>query len=329
MRKYILFILSFLFLNSCLKKEFPIPKKEHNTGNEVAITLGNNYKKQVFFNLVENKIIASNNKEIWDIGFETGNTGWHVISNVAKNMFVYYTDKTNLSDLTSKYGYTSNPQYDKPSGDMDSTGIGDWTDGFVRLIDMGYTAEGQALGWYKLKIISVTPTAYYFEYAKLQETNVTQDSILKDDAYNFMFYSMIDKGKVDVEPKKATWDLVFTQYIQHLTEPAIMDYLLTGCLLNRYQTKAILVTNIKYEDIDLMYAQTLSLANDMNAIGYDWKDVGLTQVMEGGTANYTVFPNKAYVIQDQHGNYFKLKFLDFYSKTGEKGTPTFTFEELN
>lgn len=327
MRAFLIITL-FFCLTSCLKEELPVPKHSSGGANTVAIPMGNNYKKQVFFSLSDNKIVSSNDREIWDFGFETGADGWHIISNVAKNILIYPTEVTDLTEITSKYGYTSY-NYDSPSGYLDSTGMGDWTDGYVRLVDMGITSEGTILGWYKIKITEVTPTSYHFEYAPLQETTITSASIEKDDDYSFVYYSLIDQQQVNVAPKKHEWDLVFTQFIQKLYEPAIMDYLLTGCLSNRYETLAAVVENVDFDDIDLAFAQSLNYSDEINTIGYDWKDIGLDQVMEGGTANYTVYSNKVYIVKDKNDNYFKIKFIDFYSKTGEKGTPTFEYKALN
>ena len=54
-----------------------------------------------------------------------------------------------------------------------------------------------------------------------------------------------------------------------------------------------------------------------DAIGYDWK------VYSFETSAYTVRPDRVYIVQDPQGYYLKLRFLDFYSETGQVGCPRF------
>ena len=56
---------------------------------------------------------------------------------------------------------------------------------------------------------------------------------------------------------------------------------------------------------------TFSSAQDI--IGYDWKDYK--------DDSYNINPNIFYIIKDQHGEYYKLKFAGYYNKSGERGYP--------
>lgn len=327
--KKIMFLIIAVCLSACLKEETPVAKRTVDGDQTAALEMGSDYRYQIFFNFSENKIIEKNIKYTWDIGFETGVNGWHVITNTSKYMFVFRTNETELSNVMDHSNCTtSNHHYDMPSGNLDSTGIGDWKDGYVRIIDLGTDENGTQLGWYKLKIDSVDANQYYIQYAKINASTAVSAVIQKHNSYTFTYFSLLNNEEIVVAPKSTKWDVVFTQYIKHLTTPAIMDYLVTGCILNHNNTLAALVTEKSYVSIDLAYAESLNLTNVNDVIGYDWKDIGLDQVMNGGTAEYTIYPNKSYVIKDQNGNYFKLRFTDFYSKTGEKGTPTFEYEQL-
>lgn len=327
--KYLALVILGLVFSSCLKEEIPVPKKEHGNVKKVSVTMESDYKYQLFFNLSESKVVSKNNRKIWDIGFETGANGHHIITNSSKYMFVYTTDKTELSEVMSKNGYTNNLKFDNPTGDLDLTAIGNWQDGFVRILDMGISADGVKQGWYKIKITNVTATSYDFEFAKIDEVNSTAKTVQKKNNYSFTYFSLIDNKELEIAPPKKEWDLVFTQYTTHLTQPIDMDYLVTGCLTNSYNTKSAEITEVKFDDIDFNYASSLLLSENINTIGYGWKDVGLENVMEGGTADYTIYENKSYVIQTQNGKLFKLRFISFYSDAGEKGTPTFEFIELD
>jgi hypothetical protein len=57
-------------------------------------------------------------------------------------------------------------------------------------------------------------------------------------------------------------------------------------------------------------------------IGFDWKIWSLT------ANKYTVDQNKVYVIIDSKGDYYKLKFVDFYDDQGRKGYPKMAWEIL-
>ena len=62
---------------------------------------------------------------------------------------------------------------------------------------------------------------------------------------------------------------------------------------------------------------------DWNAIGYDWKSHAF-----GAAGNYTVNSNITYIVKDTDGNYYKLRFLDFYNNKGDKGYPKFEFSRI-
>lgn len=327
--KNLIVLIGVLCLSSCLKKEIPVPKRLNNGVRTVAINMENDYRYQVFFNLANNEIVEKNDKYIWDIAFETGTDGWHIKTNTSKYMFAYRTDKTDLLAVMDHAGATPNKHfYDKPSGNLDSTAIGNWKDGFVRILDMGTSNDGHTLGWYKIKVDSVDAQYYYLQYAVIDASTFTSISVKKDNSHAFVYYSLIDDQAVDVAPQPQKWDLEFTQFIRHLTDPTTVDYLVTGCLSNREGVTSALVTDKDFNSIDLAYALSLHLNEAENTIGYDWKDIGLDEVMNGGTAEYTIYPNMSYVIKDQNGNYYKLRFIDFYSKSGEKGTPTFEYKKL-
>jgi hypothetical protein len=64
---------------------------------------------------------------------------------------------------------------------------------------------------------------------------------------------------------------------------------------------------------------TFSSAQDI--IGYDWKDYE--------DNSYNINPNIFYIIKDQLGAYYKLKFAGFYNNTGERGFPSFQCIKLS
>lgn len=322
MKKLVVFSVLFIVLSACLKEELPVPKKDWGDATLAEVNIGGNYEYQAYFDFTTGEVVKKHSRDKWELGFQCGIAGEHIIINGSKQMFVYPTDKDELADITSKSGYLSNQRFDSPYGETDSLAMHNWQDGKVRIIDMGYNSSNVQQGWYKIKVHEVTNSSYTFEFAPLEETTSTITTIEKNDDYNFVFYSMLTKEEVDVEPKKDEWDLVFTQFTQRLYEPLVMPYLVTGALLNRKDVRAKKLTQIAYDDIDLEYALSLSLSDTLNIIGYDWKE------FDFDTEIYTIYDDVSYVLKNRDGYYYKLRFLDFYNATGETGNCQFEYQFL-
>ena len=125
-----------------------------------------------------------------------------------------------------------------------------------------------------------------------------------------------------IEPKKDSWDVVFTQFSKVFYEPEFTPYVVVGCLTNPYKTLSYYAEGKTFDEINLSFAENTTLSTDWDAIGYDWKSFSLNQSM------YDVYYNKVYLIKDQNEYYYKLRFVDFYSDNGEKGSPTFEYQRL-
>jgi len=311
----------FALLIGCRKEERPVPKPD--SGDVIArqVEMGADYKWQIYFDLKTNTVVGQNIKTTWDLGFEASADGYHIILNSAKSMFAYNTLNTNFGAVTDTLGFALNKTWDEASGNLDSTAIGDWRNlNHVYLIDRGYSETGTHQGYRKLQIAAVSPQSYSIKYANVDGTNENNLTINKDSLYNCTFLSFTTNATLIVEPPKATWDLVFTQYTHIFTHPDVVPYLVTGCLTNRYQTLSLLNQTHSFENTNLTNATTLSLGSAINTIGYDWKTF-VGSVFETNS-------NLNYVIQDAEGYYYKLKFIDFYTTQGVKGSPRFEFQML-
>src|SRR5690606_11993659 len=135
-------------------EELPIQKPSSGGTNSISISMGNNYANQVFFSLSKQEIIAQNNREIWDLAFDSSEEGFHVHLNGAKRMGA----KKANTNLFSAVQHTNNEDWhwDRPSGDLDSTAIGDWRgNDTVILIDRGVSLSGLNIGFYKIKVTDV------------------------------------------------------------------------------------------------------------------------------------------------------------------------------
>lgn len=307
-------------LFSCKKAELPVPK--HDAGNVTTSTVNMDasYKWQIYFDLKTNSVVGQNLKTAWDLGFENGAAGFHVVLNTAKFMFAYNTGDTNFSAIVDTIGFALNKKWDSPSGSLDTTAIGNWQGlNNVYIIDRGYNETGVHQGFIKIQIQAVDATSYIVRFAQLNGTGDITLVINKNDNYNFTFLSFSTSSTLLIEPPKDTWDLVFTQYTHIFYDPT-EPYLVTGCLSNRYNTMASVdsvnsFTQIKFENIS-----NYTLSNHINIIGYDWK------TYTGGT--YVTDPNTNYVIKDSEGFFYKLHFIDFYNQSGIKGNPKWEFQKL-
>jgi len=326
--------------SSCLKEEEPVtPPNLQGNLKTAQIPLGKDYDKQFFFDLGSNQIVSSNLKSAWDLGFECGLNGSHIILNTSKLMFAWNSGDTAFSSVTSDSGAVW--KWDVASGNLDSTAVGEWgsvADGNVAsfrtvyLINRGKDALANPYGVKKIIFEGLTDNTYSFRYANPDGTDAHSFQIKKDEDYSFVYFSFDDGGKkVSIAPEKNSWDLEFTQYTHIFSETpdnipqpdTIIPYLVTGVLQNRAGTGAAEDFNTPFADITLEEAIDLPFNETaIDVIGYDWKYFNFTEV------SYTVLPKKIYIVRDNEGFLYKLRFIDFYNDLGEKGYPKFEFQRL-
>lgn len=305
---------------SCMKEELPVPPRETGDLETVAISMEDDYKWQVYYDLETNQVIGQNLKTAWDLGFTCCSEEGRVVINGSKAMFVYPTGLSDYSAILDTVGYTANKRYDEPSGNLDSLALNDWNSAQVYIIDRGYAPDGTQQGFYKLQIHDANSTSFQISYGPLNSSTAQQYSIPRNADYNYTFFNLQTGSIVDVEPPKEDWDLVFTQYLHVFKDPQPVPYLVTGCMLNRYETTALKTKNFTFDEVDLDIAQSVELVNNLNEIGYNWK-----RFVNG---SYELDIDAVYIVKDQHGYYYKLRFIDFYDEQGIKGTPTFEVQAL-
>jgi hypothetical protein len=319
-KQFLILMLALGSFSSCLKEEIPVPKHEPGDVITNEVNMSSNYKWQIYFNLEENKVVGQNLKTTWDLGFESDPNNHRIILNSSKSMFVYPTNETNFQLVNDTVGYTSNRKLDEPNGDMTKTAIGDWSDGKIYIIDRGYDEVGVHQGFYKTKFLTADQNEFEFVIAELSSNQMDTMLLPVDNAYNFSFFNLSAGQQVMVEPPKDEWDLVFTQYTHIFYEPEETPYLVTGCLLNRYNTKSLLEETLNFDEVGLEIATSLELNNNIDEIGYDWKE------FSGNT--YITDSEKTYIIEDQNGFLYKWRFIDFYTSTGDKGNPVWEYQKL-
>lgn len=321
MRAYLSLLFVSIYLCSCELQELPVPAHDPGAVITSTVDLSSSYKWQIYFDLESNAVKSQVAKSSWDLGFECGTEGYRVILNTAKFMFAYNTGLTEFNAVTDTSGFGNGKSWDAPSGNLDSTAIGDWRNtNTVFIIDRGYDEAGAAQGFRKLQLQAVDASGYTFRFARLSGAGETTFHVSKDDAYNFSFLSLNGSGaQVNVEPPKDEWDLCFTQYTHIFYDP-FMPYLVTGCLHNRYHTGAVLTSSGNFSALTYSDTYDYEYSAFINTIGYDWK------IFSGST--YATDPNKCYLIKNRNGHFYKLHFIDFYNSTGDKGNPKWEYQQL-
>lgn len=317
MRKGLLIACLIPILGSCFKKEIPVDKP--TSGAETSqVVIGADYANQIYYDLETNSIIRKNNREVWDLAFEAGENGFHVLLNESKVMAAAISSQTDITVLTSDNGLSYT--WDFHTGNLDSTALKDWQSGKVYAIDLGTGLTGLNLGKAKLKVLSVNESEYQIQFAALASTSFQTYTIPKSATAGFTYFSMANGGAViDLEPNKETWDLLFTNYCHVFDEHT--PYSVVGILSNRYGVKVQEVTipfaALKHSDI-----VEANFEDRINVIGYDWK----TYDFDNG--NYIISSNRVFVVKTINGRYFKMRFIDFYDDNGVKGAPKFELQEL-
>jgi hypothetical protein len=316
----LIYILFLLVLVACKKEEIPVEKHEPGEAVVNAFDMGSDYRTQAFFDLKTNSFVSQNLKTSWDLGFENGVNGNHIILNSANAMAIARVSNIGFNSITDTVGLKW--RWDASSGNLDSTAIGDWeVEDFVYVVNRGNDYLGNHRGFCKLVFNNVTATDYSFRVANLDGSLDEQKTILKDNSLSFTAFSLTNRAVEVVEPPKTDWDLIFTQYVHYfLVEDEA--YLVTGILTNRHEVQVAEVFNKDYASITGEDVSSVSFNSNIDVIGYDWKEFNFS------AGAYIIYPEQNYIIRSTEGIYFKLHFIDFYNAQGDKGTPVFELQEL-
>lgn len=340
MRIYLGFLLLPLLLVSCEKEEKPVDKPP--VVETVQIPMGANYENQYYFDLETNQTVKSVSRFGWDLAFEASPEGYRVFINGYKFMFAYNSGSTNF-DSTYTYNILRR-RWDEPTGELNKTAFGEWGTaedvlgmytgkGNVYIVDRGFDVGLNPLGYKKVLINSLANGVYEITFADLNSTQRTTFSIPTTIAsgYHKIYMSFDNGGEiVSVQPSKDSWDLNFTRYTHVFYGPVpgfpptdTLPYQVVGALSN-YQSGVTVakIDSADFASFTLQDAASLTFSTNQNAIGFDWKNFTISD------ENYVVTPEKLYIIKSVEGNYFKLRFVEFYNNAGTKGYPTFEVQEL-
>jgi len=320
MMKYLTALVLILALSSCFKEDTPVQLPPPGDAKNFQITLGEDYHRQVYFDLGTEDTIGSEHS-IWDLCFESSDSGWHVWMNGGNSAFIANTDTQDFEAVTDTVN--ADWQMDNPDWSIDSTAVGDW-----RVFRMVYILDRgpEKLSGDRFKKIifqSVDAARYEIQYSNLDGSSFTIFDVQKKADNSFVYFSFDNGGTMeDIEPNNFMWDVLFTHYRVVFNEfiPPL-PYLVSGVLINPNIAVAV-DSSLNFSDIDYSKAVTLTYANRRDIIGYNWK------YYDFNSQAYVMRPYINYVIRDYEGVYYKLHFIDFYNSSGEKGYPQFEFQRL-
>lgn len=336
----IIIFFSIILLNSCFKEDDRITP--HDPGNaetdSVRLTQNNLYLYQSYYDLGAGRIISTNLKKEWDLGFDCAADGWRIILNSSNFMYAAATGQTDFSIQPDTAGLVW--KFDASSGNPDSVAFGKWVDfspqdsasvysNEIYVIDRGYDEAGNLRGLRKIVFQELSDSSYTFRYANLDGSGDNTFTVIKKPEVNYICFSFNEGGKqLDLEPPKYDWDLLFTQYttLLYTDEGDPYPYLLTGVLSNTTGVMVAQDTLYDFSTINLDIAQTLFYSQTLDEIGYDWKDV--VGDVSSGNVTYVIVEGLNYVVMDAEGYYYKLRFISYYDHSGEKGIPTFEYQRL-
>lgn len=325
-------------LTSCEKKETPVDKPP--VTETVEIPLGPQYESQYYFDLESNEVVKVASRFDWDLAFESSAEGYRVFINGYKFMFAYNTGRTNF-DSTYTYNQLLR-RWDEPTGELNKTAFGEWGmvegsgssyigKGNVYIVDRGVDFNLNPVGYQKVLINSLSEGVYEISFGGLNSTQRTNFSIPKADGYHKVYMSFDNGGQiVNVTPPKADWDLLFTRYTHVFYEPLpgfpptdTLPYQVVGVLSNHQSgVEVATLVSADFASFTLADAAPLTYSNFQNAIGFEWKNFTLND------ENYVVDSERLYIIKTVEGNYYKLRFVEFYNNAGVKGYPTIEVQEL-
>jgi hypothetical protein len=176
----------------------------------------------------------------------------------------------------------------------------------------------------KIKITYEDAYQYIISVGDINTTIPASITVLKNKNQNFTYFSFSFLTTVDdVEPQKDLWDLKATLYsYTFYDQNPPLPYVVNGILLNPNKTQAYKDSLTGYINVKKDFATSVPLSSLQDVIGFDWKRYNIDNNI------YTVVPNYTYIIKTRSNAYFKLRFLDFYSASGVKGSPKYEFQPL-
>ena len=330
---YILALVISVFTTSCFLEIDTVPLEKTT---KTVITSDYSISENVtFYKIYANTTTEVVNRPIggWDLAFQSAMEGGIVLVNYSVSAKAISTSSSNFSEVDKPFAegllkthplsdwLFNDPAY---SNIVDSTALENWENGKVYLVNRGTRTPSQE-AFYKIQFISKTEDTYTFKYAHIESTVEKEMTINRTQGLANVYFSFDTESLTEHEPLIGDWDFYFTPYFgwyETLTAGVFAPYSVTGAMINNeggINIARIFDETIAYEDIDLSIINGIEYTDWKGAIGSNWKNLPATD----GSVGYTMDTKKKYIIKHNDGNYYKMRFLDFYNADLEKGYPSF------
>jgi len=316
-----------------VKEEDPYPTYPIPEGIKIgSADLGSDYSNRVYYKLSSNQAVKTITTSDYDLAFENGEQGWHILLNSSRFMQAGSSETKDFESITSPSGIPLT--FDSSGGDLDSTAVGNWADFSsnpplyykeVYAIDLGLDQQGNPLGFKKTVFEELVDNIYSVRFANMDGSSDFTVQVPKVDDRNFIGLSFENEGTlIDFEPPIQDWDILFGQYTTMLfAEGEPYPYLVRGVLLNTAGTEAYLYGGEKdFLEVDIEDVENGQFTPQQDVIGHEWKYYNLEEGV------YTVNTNQVYFIKSLDGSIYKLHFLSYYNSNGETGYPKFEFKKI-
>lgn len=310
---------------------------------------------QVYVDLSSGKMtIVERNS--WDLGFYSGD-GFRVVINSSVKMAAKKLETTNIDEvqvsddsmiISQNSGFAS--QVDDPSGDLTKTAIAEVsaTDSAnnVYLIYLGNkpaaatpvlgkegAVGGPTRGWKKIRVLK-SGNDYKIQYADIDATTHEEVVITKNSAYNFTFFSLLDKKTVNVEPQKGQWDLNFTTFVNVIpSEGSMVPYFYPDYVVNNLKGEVrayqvLVADGVTYDNFALANVNTAKFTEDQRNIGSNWRGTSVPGADGIPVSQFVLRTDRFFVVKDPAGNVYKLKFTGGAQADLERGHPSFQYAIL-
>lgn len=300
-------------------------------GAEAGSSAGNS----VYVDFSANKQ-TSVDRDSWDLGFYSG-ADFKVILNATNGSSVIKVEKTDLNAVTSADFDPNNLKVGQGGGTfaliddpreasiLNKTAIGvvSATDAEnkVYIINRKGGANNvlATADLFKIRILR-KGSGYTLQYAKVGDAAFKTLDIVKNGNANFQFASLVKGTAVNVEPEKASWDIVWGYSMYYTaTFPYGFSDLVFINNLGGVSAAAVATSAKTYAAFAEADIASVTFSTNRDIIGSTWRNTTGTAI--------GVKTDTFYVIKDSAGNVYKLKFNSFISNDGgERGKPVIEYK---
>jgi len=302
-----------------------------------SVSMGSGYANDVFYSL-ENGVVATAERNNWDIGFYTTKWSAGIIINggIGTKLVTYENGDTaswNAIDTTGmatwKQLNNSDTIWEEGAFNRNSLDHPDYGWGVYNMVthdvvgDSIYiiTLSNGAMKKLWIKNKNSVNNTYTFVFADLFGIR-EQREILDVTPYEdklFVYYNLTTKTLIDREPAQNSWDLLFSRYSATVYDldgnPS--PYVVVGVLSN-----AGVLANKHYPVTDNYRDWSSKLMEDVKSqIGHDWKYFDMS------TFGYSIEDSTVYFVQNLKGDVYK--FVPTYFSGTSEGKTVFTKELIS